>query len=257
MDDNAGNTETHRFFMECHKICTESQFLVDSLPNTQTAAVERACRQLNAIRVILVALHDPHSSAEDLEHLISYRLWRDVRKDTLESYRQIFFYLGDNGLLDMDNDIHRSCLFLVFQPRIQASLDRTRDAWNHHKVRTARNKTPIAMFELSRETAIRRGYWTGDPGDDLATAADPLYGYDGEAPLPPIGDQDGEPSAVAQEPVGIDAEREAGICINDDEELQGVQDLMPDFDFGRDDENWGIDVYCAAVILLTSRIEAL
>jgi hypothetical protein len=182
------------------------------------------------------------------------RLWRDVRKDSLESYRQIFTYLSNSGLLDMENEIHRSCLFLVFQPRIQASLNRTRDAWNHHKVRTARNKTPIAMFELSREAAIRRGYWTGDMGDDLATATNPLYGYDGEAPLPPVADHHGEPDAVSQEPDGIAAEREAGICINDDDDLQDVRELMPDFDFDSDDENWGIDVYCQAVIVLTGRM---
>ncbi|KAJ6463050.1 hypothetical protein C8R47DRAFT_1238726 [Mycena vitilis] len=70
--DNAGHDETHRFFMECHQISNESQFLVDSLPNVETAAVERACRQLNAIRVILVALNDPHSTPEDLEHLVAY-----------------------------------------------------------------------------------------------------------------------------------------------------------------------------------------
>ncbi|KAJ6479899.1 hypothetical protein C8R47DRAFT_983223 [Mycena vitilis] len=256
--DNAGHDETHRFFMECHQISNESQFLVDSLPNVETAAVERACRQLNAIRVILVALNDPHSTPEDLEHLIAYiDSLLDVRKDTLESFRQIFFYLGENGLLDMDDAIHRSCLFLVFQPRIQASLNRTRDAWNHHKIRTAHNKTPLAIFELSRETAIRRGYWTGDPGDDPGTAADPLYGYDGEGPLPPVSEQHGEPENVSQEPVGIEAEREAGICINDDEELQGAWDLMDDFDFDRDDENWGIDVYCEAVLLLTSRVDAV
>lgn len=178
-----------------------------------------------------------------------------MRKDSLESYRQIFIYLGDNDLLDMENEIHRSCLFLVFQPRIQASLDRTRDAWNHHKIRTARNKTPIAIFELSREQAIRRGYWTSDMGDDLDTVADPLYGYDGEAPQPPIAEQAGEPDVVVPEPAGIEAQREAGICVNDDEELADVQALMEDFDFQRDDENWGIDVYCEAVILLTARMQ--
>ncbi|KAJ7447926.1 hypothetical protein B0H11DRAFT_1878548 [Mycena galericulata] len=235
--------ETHRFFMECHQISKEAQFLVDSLPNADSAAVERACRQLSAIRVILIALNDPHSTPAELDDL-----------DTLESYRQIFIYLGDNGLLDMENEIHRSCLFLVFQPRIQASLNRTRDAWNHHKIRTARNKTPIAIFELSREQAIRRGYWTGDMGDDLETAADPLYGYDGKAPQPPVTDQNGEPDVVSPEPAGIEAEREAGICINDDEELRDVQGLMEDFDFERDDENWGIDVYCEAVLLLAARM---
>ncbi|KAJ7882087.1 hypothetical protein B0H14DRAFT_2565607 [Mycena olivaceomarginata] len=59
-----------RHFMECHQISNESQFLVDSLPNVETA-VERACRQLNAIRVILLALNDPHSSAQQMADLIA------------------------------------------------------------------------------------------------------------------------------------------------------------------------------------------
>ncbi|KAF8182195.1 hypothetical protein K438DRAFT_1600950 [Mycena galopus ATCC 62051] len=244
--------EAHTFFMECNQISNEAQFLVDALPNVETEAVERLHRQLNAIKVILLDLNDPHSSPADLEPL---RLWRDVRKDTLEAYRQIFMYLEEHGLLDMENSIQRSCLYLVFQPRIQASLNRTRDAWNHHKIRTAGNKTPIAIFELSRETAIRRGYctisfnsayWTGDNGNDLATATDPFYGYDGDAPQPPIAEQDDEPDSVSEEPDGITAERAAGIlyhpyiCINDDEELHDTYQQMSDFDFGRDDENWGI-----------------
>ncbi|KAF8207865.1 hypothetical protein K438DRAFT_1575587 [Mycena galopus ATCC 62051] len=251
MDADADH-EAHTFFMECNKISNEAQFLVDALPNVEIQAAERLHRQLNAIKVILLDLNDPHSSPSDLEPL---RLWRNVRKDTLESYRQIFMYLGDHGLLDMDNPIHRSCLYLVFQPRIQASLNRTRDAWNHHKIRTAGNKTPIVIFELSRETAIGRGYWTGDNGDDLDTATDPFYGYDGDAPQPPISDHHDEPDSVSEEPEGIEAERAAGIFINDDEELHDTQQQMADFDFGRDDENWGIDVYCEAVILLRSRIE--
>ncbi|KAJ6504971.1 hypothetical protein C8R45DRAFT_817521 [Mycena sanguinolenta] len=241
--------EAHAFFMECNLITNEAQFLVDALPNVETAAVERLSRQLNAIRVILTAMDDPHSTASDLEELVSY--------DTLETYRQIFFHLEEIDLLDMENPVHRSCLFLVFQPRIQASLNRTRDAWNHHKIRTAGHRTPIAIFELSRETAIRRGYWTGDNGDDLETVADPLYGYDGDASHPPRADQQDEPDCTSDEPAGIEAEREAGICINDDEELEYARAQMGDFDFSRDDENWGIDVYCEAVVLLSSIIEAM
>jgi hypothetical protein len=154
----------------------------------------------------------------------------------------------------MENDIHHSRLFLVFQPRIQLSLDRTGDAWNHHKIRTARNKTPIAIFELSHETAIRRGYWTGDAGDDIATASDPFYRYDDEGPLPPVGEQGAEQDAVSAGPEGIDAEWEAGICLNDDEELAGVQQLMEDSSLDRNDENWGIDVYCEAVLVLAAKI---
>ncbi|KAJ7315765.1 hypothetical protein DFH08DRAFT_790196 [Mycena albidolilacea] len=78
--------------------------------------------------------HRAYLQGRSLHNIRIERLWRDVRKDTLETYRQIFIYLTDHDLLDMKNSIHCACLFLVYQPRIQASLDRTRDGWNHHKI---------------------------------------------------------------------------------------------------------------------------
>ncbi|KAF8186206.1 hypothetical protein K438DRAFT_2154113 [Mycena galopus ATCC 62051] len=64
--------EAHTFFMQCNQISNEAQFLVDALPNVETEAVERLHRQLNAIKVILLDLNDPHSSPADLEPLVSY-----------------------------------------------------------------------------------------------------------------------------------------------------------------------------------------
>lgn len=157
-------------------------------------------------------------------------------------------------LLDMTNTIHKLCLYLVFQPRIQASLDRSRDAWNHHKIRTERNKTPIAIYELSREQAINRGYWTGDMGDPIADMEDSTYGLDGEAPLPPADEVVDDPVAPRAEPVGLEAEAEAGIFLNDNEDLNDARSLMEEFDFEEDDGNWGIDVFCKAVVVLASLI---
>lgn len=185
------------------------------------------------------------------------RLWRDVRKDALETFRQIFDYLEKNDLLDMENPIHSTCLFLVFHRRIQAALDRTRDAWNHHRMRTQHAKTPIAIYELSRTAAITRGYWTGDPGDDPnVVASDPLYGHDGEAPLPSAGVSANEPLERTEQPVGTAAERESGILVNGDEDLMAAQELLGDFDCDRDDGNWGIEVYCEAVIRMVSQLNS-
>ena len=89
----------------------------------------------------------------------------------------------------MENEAHRICLYLVFSKRIQASLDRTQDTWNQHKIRTEHNRCPVALYELSREKAIVQGYWTGDPGDPAEDVLnDAAYGIDGEAPLPPACD---------------------------------------------------------------------
>ncbi|KAJ7585862.1 hypothetical protein C8J56DRAFT_787895 [Mycena floridula] len=85
------------------------------------------------------------------------------------------------------------CLYLAFQPRIQESLDRTREAWNHHQIRTAGYRIPVAIYELSRETAIQQGYWPGDPGDDVRNV-DAQYGVEGDldANGPPVAPEEGD-----------------------------------------------------------------
>ncbi|KAJ6601829.1 hypothetical protein DFH09DRAFT_900107 [Mycena vulgaris] len=233
------NDPVHTFLMEAHNIIVQAQFIMDSLPNVELPAVEQGGS-------------DPSRHNVRIE-----RLWRDVRKDALETFRQIFAYLEQNNLLDMENPIHSTCLFLVFHHRIQAALDRSREAWNHHRMRTQRDKTPpVAIYELSRTHAITRGYWTGDPGDDVnVVTSDPLYGHDGEAPLPPPGISDNEPLERTEQPAGTAAERESGILVNGDEDLMEAQQLLGDFDCDADDgKGWGIEVYCEAVLRMIAQL---
>ncbi|KAK7059560.1 hypothetical protein R3P38DRAFT_3522789 [Favolaschia claudopus] len=185
------------------------------------------------------------------------RLWRDVRKDALETFRQIFDYLEQNGLLDMENPIHSACLYLVFHRRIQAALDRARDAWNHHRMRTQHDKTPIAIYELSRTAAITRGYWTGDPGDSVDQVTDdPLYGFDGEERASAAAGAS-EPLERAEQPSGTAAEREGGILVNGEDDLDYARGILGDFDCDRDDGNWGIEVYCEAVLHMIARLNEI
>ncbi|EMD34922.1 hypothetical protein CERSUDRAFT_75258 [Gelatoporia subvermispora B] len=242
---SGGVDEFSTFYLECERICAEAQFILHSLPNAEIPAVERAIHQLCAIQQILPQLNDVHASDNDINTLI-------ISLDCLEAFRQVFFHLEENGLLDMDQHIHQVCLFLVFHKRVQDSLDRARDAWNLHKLRTERNKTPVAIYELSREKAMQRGYWTGDPGD---INIDPNnYGVDPEGPVPLAEDLQFDPEGVGNQPEGAQAERDAGIAVNHEDDLQQARDLMGDYDFNRDDGNWGINVYCEAVILLTSKL---
>ncbi|KAJ7052425.1 hypothetical protein C8F01DRAFT_998203, partial [Mycena amicta] len=177
----------------------------------------------------------------------------DVHKDALEFFRQLFQYLEENILLDMENPIERVCLFLVFQPRIQAALDRIRNAWNMHKIRTARNRTPTAMYELSRVKAIRLGYWTGDPGDDLDTAAAPEYGEEMGGPMPPADELALDPHTPDHTQFeNAEDERTAGIFVNNAEEIDAMRAALENFDFAEDDGQDGISVYCRAVVLATA-----
>lgn len=178
------------------------------------------------------------------------RAWRDVRKDSLEVFRKIFQYLVDIGLLDPENSIQSLCLYVVYRNRIQASLDRTLSAWNNHQLRTEHHKTPIAIYELSREKAINQGYWTGDPGDDVRTASHPFYGQE-DGDLPPLDELANDPTQPNYTPYNSkDEEKADGIFVNDDDEIQDVKDFLvaEGFDYDREDGNWGIDVYCEAVM---------
>lgn len=181
-----------------------------------------------------------------------------MRKDSLEVFRQIFFFLESSGLLEMENPIHRICLYIVFQPRIQHSLDETLSSWNLHKIRTAGNKTPTAIYQLSREKAINRGYWTGDPGDDISTASDPHYGDDPNERLPPADELQNDPAHLDRsEYPDHTAEHNAGVFINDDDEITEGRGILHGLDITEDDGNWGIDTYCRAVVIMAAHYEAI
>ncbi|KAJ7452222.1 hypothetical protein FB451DRAFT_1185806 [Mycena latifolia] len=70
MATNDNGDSVHQFLMECHEISAEAQFIVYSLPNAETPAVERVTHQLDAIRDILLGLNDPHLSGDTLGALI-------------------------------------------------------------------------------------------------------------------------------------------------------------------------------------------
>lgn len=168
-----------------------------------------------------------------------------MRKDTIEVYRRVFSHLEENGLLNQEDNVQCLCLYLVFQPRIQASLDSTIRAWNNHKIRTERSRTPIALFELSKEEAIRNGYWTGDPGDEIAEV-DETYGVDEGQNLPPQDELDEDPMALELEDDSLIDSTETEAL----EDLEAARLLLVDVDLEEEDENWGIDVYCRAVQVL-------
>ena len=73
-------------------------------------------------------------------------LWRDVFRCVCHLYYYIFYAMESTGILDTDNPIHLFTLHLIFIPRINKALDEFREAFNHHKVRTERNRSPNQMW---------------------------------------------------------------------------------------------------------------
>ena len=120
------------------------------------------------------------------------------------------------------------------------SLDETVASWNLHKVRTAGNKTPLALYQLSREKAINQGYWTGDPGDDVDSVSDSNYGKDPNEGFAPADELANDPQATDYHDFesNADMEREAGIFVNDDEEIRVAKECLDGYDFHANDELW-------------------
>ncbi|KAK6997242.1 Integrase catalytic domain-containing protein [Favolaschia claudopus] len=136
-------------------------------------------------------LHRAYLRGRSTQNIRMERNWRDVRKDTLEFFREIFMHLVEINLLDMENSIHRVCLFVD-------------------------------------------------------------YGHDPQAPLPPMDELQTDPTAADfSEYPDVAAERDAGIVINDDDEVQECKEILAGQDFLSDDGNWGIDHYCRAVMCVT------
>lgn len=67
-----GSEGIQQFYLEAQRICDEAQFIIDSLPNVETPAVERSIHQLDAIHNILLQIQDPYSTPADLNTLITY-----------------------------------------------------------------------------------------------------------------------------------------------------------------------------------------
>lgn len=78
------------------------------------------------------------------------RLWRDVRMCVTGVYYDILHRLEDWGYLDISNFTHLFCCHYVFLPRIQASLNAFRDAWDNHSMRTENNLTPNQLWEVGQ-----------------------------------------------------------------------------------------------------------
>jgi len=139
--------------------------------------------------------------------------------------------------------IHRIALFLVFQERIQCSLDEMMAAWNNHRMRGEGNRSPNYLFDASRRKAIQEGYWESDPGDTVEDASDLFYGVD---------EQDETSIPTADESDEVQEEIDAGVRVNTDGELHQAQGLMGEFNYKRDDGNWGIEVYLETVQALAA-----
>ena len=73
------------------------------------------------------------------------RLWRDVYDGVLSYFYDLFYFLEDDGLLDVLNETDLFALHHVFIGKINERLTTWQGAWNHHRLRTV-NSTPMRLY---------------------------------------------------------------------------------------------------------------
>ena len=70
------------------------------------------------------------------------RLWRDLFQGCTVMFYNLFYYMEEIGLLDVDNDVDIFSLHYVFLPRIQLALCSFQGGWNNHPMSTERGLSP-------------------------------------------------------------------------------------------------------------------
>ncbi|KAI4872541.1 hypothetical protein NFI96_003897 [Prochilodus magdalenae] len=98
-------------------------------------------------------------------------LWRDVFGGVLDLFYTIFCNLEREDLFNPDKEIHIYALHWVFLSQIQKHSQFFKDGWNHHRLRTEGNQSPLQL-------------WIQNPheGHQDPPQVDIEYGIDWESP---------------------------------------------------------------------------
>ena len=108
-------------------------------------------------------------------------LWRDVFRCVTCTFYYLFQSMSESGILDLDNPLHMFVLHFIFLPRINQSIKLFSEAWNHHPLRTERNRSPTYIWHHGMLDVRYRNLNTVQEIDENIDDLE-WYGYDPTAP---------------------------------------------------------------------------
>ena len=158
------------------------------------------------------------------------RLWRDLHQSVTLLYYRLFYYLEQHDLLDPLREQNLYALHYVFIPKINKSLEEFRKAWNHHRIRTAHQKSPYQLFTAGLLLLQHSGLTALDFFND----ADHSYGIDEDGP-----EADEEGTVIVPQ-------------LNYQLSSTDYQRLRDNVDPLSPSENYGIDLYEQTVQFIES-----
>ena len=112
------------------------------------------------------------------------RLWREVNREVVSKYKNIFMYLEMHELFDPTNEVHLFSLQYIYLPMVNDSLDELSREWNFYGLKTERTTTPRQLWIEGM---------LSNSNNDLTAVTDVLedvqpdfsdYGIDEEGPVP-------------------------------------------------------------------------
>ena len=106
------------------------------------------------------------------------RLWRDVHRLVVMTFKSIFMYMEEEKILDPLNDVHIFSLHLVYIPRINQALKEFVSQYNDHPIRTEHNSSPRQLFCLGAHALSALEGTDMNPDDH--------YGVEEEGPVPEL-----------------------------------------------------------------------
>ncbi len=160
------------------------------------------------------------------------RFWRDLHRCVTVLFYRLFYHLEQLDLLDPVSEIHLYALHYVFLPRINSALNHFQSGWNHHPIRTERNRSPHQLFAVGALSLQHQGLAALDFFDHI----DEDYGVE-------------EEGLITEDDVGVEVP-ELQFRLSD-VHLERLRHLVDPL-FASD--NYGIELYTQAVHFIINMI---
>ncbi|CAC5371774.1 unnamed protein product [Mytilus coruscus] len=128
------------------------------------------------------------------------RLWLDLYRGCTNIYYDLFKYLEQCRIVDLENEIHMWVLHFVYQPRIQRSLNSFMEMWNSHKLSSER-KDSDQLFVQGALSLFRHD--TPAINEIFGEDVNSEYGVDWNGPIVPTEESNNVTVVLTNSPISM------------------------------------------------------